>query len=126
MAIARPAHSIMGARASAQGFVTGRKKPPLGWAVGTVLGLVTGLASGCGGSSPASSPTPPPTSPSPPPAQGFPTGVYSLTKTDSVPAAAVYQNPSVAGIALRVEWGTLEPQSGQYDWSYLDQNNGGN
>jgi hypothetical protein len=92
----------------------------VGTRLALALGLAGFLAQGCGGSSGGGSATPTPT-PSPPSSgSGFPPGVYSLQSNDGVSKPAIYQNPNVAGIAVRTRWPTLEPGEGQYDWSYLD------
>jgi hypothetical protein len=83
------------------------------------VALFASLIYACGSSSQPPGSNPPPGSP--PPSQGFPPGVYSLTQVNGSQDASVYQNPAVAGIALRPTWGILEPQDGQFDWSYLDQ-----
>ncbi|MBI5709712.1 MAG: beta-galactosidase [Candidatus Eisenbacteria bacterium] len=50
----------------------------------------------------------------------FPAGAYSLSAADRPASSRVYTNPSVAGVAVRTLWQTLETAEGQFDWSFLD------
>jgi len=50
----------------------------------------------------------------------FHAGVYSLSAVDQPASSKVYENPFIAGIAVRTLWQTLEPTEGQFDWSFID------
>jgi hypothetical protein len=50
----------------------------------------------------------------------FVPGVFALLSKDRPADPALLQNPSVAGLAVRSAWSTLEPSDGTFDWSYLD------
>ena len=72
----------------------------------------------CGGQEGPTGATP---TPSPSPSSSpFPSGVYALQAFDGPADSDVLRNPNVAGLAVRTRWSSLEPRSGQYDWSYLD------
>lgn len=43
------------------------------------------------------------------------------SKNTTMFAKAVFDNPSIAGVALRAEWKDVEPDSEQFDWQLLDQ-----
>lgn len=47
-------------------------------------------------------------------------GAFSLTASNKPALAAVYSNPYIAGLAIRVTWDAIEGVEGTYDWSYLD------
>lgn len=48
-------------------------------------------------------------------------GVFSLGNPDKPVPEAVFTNPRVDGVALRVNWKTTEPARGAYNWNYLDK-----
>jgi hypothetical protein len=50
----------------------------------------------------------------------FTPGVFSLTGTDKPPAPEVYDNPDVAGIAVRASWAGLQSGPGDYHWDYIE------
>jgi hypothetical protein len=53
-------------------------------------------------------------------ATGYPAGVYALQPFDVQTGDEVLGNPSIAGVALRTRWATIERNEGRYDWGYLD------
>lgn len=53
-------------------------------------------------------------------ATGYPAGVYSLQPFDDETGDEVFENPAIAGVALRTRWAAIEGAEGRYDWRYLD------
>jgi hypothetical protein len=53
-----------------------------------------------------------------------PTGIFVVKEfvegKDSSLAPAVFENPSISGVALRIGWRELEPTSGNFRWEMLD------
>jgi hypothetical protein len=49
-----------------------------------------------------------------------PHGVFAFIGLDGTPPAALYSDPSVAGVTLQSTWAALEPAPGRFVWSGLD------
>jgi len=50
----------------------------------------------------------------------IPHGVFSLFGTGTAIANDALENPDVVGISIRQDWAALEPNEGNFDWSFLD------
>ena len=50
----------------------------------------------------------------------IPRGIFSLQPAGVKAASAVLANPDVIGLSARQDWADLEPNEGQFDFSYLD------
>src|SRR5262249_11101896 len=46
--------------------------------------------------------------------------VFSISGGGLPPQEEVLADPNVDGVTLRLDWATLEPTEGQYDFTYLD------
>jgi len=50
----------------------------------------------------------------------IPQGVFSIANLGLAPQDEVLTDPNVDGVTVRLNWSTLEPTEGQYDFSYID------
>jgi hypothetical protein len=53
--------------------------------------------------------------------EGFPRGIYAVGPGGQAVPEAILANKSIRGVYLRRPWQEVEPQEGQYNWEYFDQ-----